>query len=90
MAALNIPDQNVTGFIQTLAKSKGVSYTETRLDKVSRIVTRLAGDDVRPDNVEGLLLNLNRMGFIAGSDMMALHSRYLDELKTKLKYQAPL
>lgn len=87
MITLNIPEKNVSGFIQKLAESNGVHYTESRLDKISRVVTRLAGDDVRPDNVEGLLINLKRRGFIAGDDMMRLHSRYLDELNAKLEHQ---
>lgn len=88
MATLNIPEKDVSGFIRSLAERYGVHYSESRLDKVSRIVTQLAGDDVNPDNIEGLLINLNREGVIAGSDMMKLHSRYLDELKASVRYQA--
>lgn len=86
MATLNIPEKNVSGFIRSLAESNGVHYTESRLDKVSRVVTRLAGDEVNPDDIEGLLISLSRKGFIAGPDMMKLHSRYLDELKANVKY----
>lgn len=88
MATLNIPEKDVSGFIRTLAERNGVYYAESRLDKVARIVTRMAGDDVRPDDVEGLLINLNRKGSISGSDMMTLHSRYLDELKVNAKRAA--
>jgi len=88
MVALNNPAKNVSGFIRALAEDNGVGYTESRLDKVARIVTRLAGDDVRPDDIEGLLINLNRKGCIAGSDMMILHSRYLDEAKEHVQSQS--
>lgn len=82
MASLNIPEKDVSRFIRTLARRNGVDYAETALDKMAQVVTRLAGDDVHPDDIEGLLINLNRKGSITGSDMMVLHSRYLDELKT--------
>jgi hypothetical protein len=88
MPILKIPEKNISGFIRTLAERNGVYYTESRFDKVARIVTRLAGDDVKPDDVEGLLINLNRKGCIAGSEMMTLHSRYLDELKANAKRAA--
>lgn len=83
MTSLTIPQENVSRFIRALAKKNGVDYVESSLDKVARVVTRLAGDDVKPDHVEGLLINLNREGYIAGSDMMILHSRYLDEVKAR-------
>ncbi|NWD26870.1 hypothetical protein HX864_26615 [Pseudomonas yamanorum] len=88
MVTLNIPEKDVTGFIRTLAKRYGVDYVESRFDKVAQIITRLAGDDVKPDDVEGLLINLNRKGWIASSDMMVLHSRYLDETHAAAKYAA--
>lgn len=81
MANLNIPDKDVSDFIRRLAARNGVDYIETRLDKVAQIVTRLAGDDVKPDDIEGLLISLTRKGCIASSDMVILHSRYLDEIK---------
>ncbi len=80
MAALNIPDQDVSGFIRSLAQSNGVSAPPSRLDRISRVVTRLAGDDVAPDEIEGMLISLSRRGLIGGSDMVKLHSRYLDEI----------
>lgn len=83
MTALTIPEKNVSTFIRALAEQNGVSYIESKLDKVARVVTRLAGDDVKPDDVEGLLINLSRKGCIAGSEMVILHSRYLDEIKAE-------
>lgn len=80
MATLNIPDQDISGFIRSLAQSNGVNDTPSRLDRISRVVTRLAGDDVTPDEIEGMLINLSRRGLIEGSDMVKLHSRYLDEI----------
>lgn len=82
MATLKIPSKNLSSFIRTLAKRNGVDYVESKWDRVARVVTRLAGDDVQPDEVEGLLLRLNRKGCIANSEMMLLHSRYLDEIRT--------
>jgi hypothetical protein len=83
MAALTVPKKNVSRYIRSLAKKNCVEYTESKLDKVARVVTRLAGDDVKPDEVESLLIHLRREGFIAGSEMVILHSRYLDEIKLK-------
>lgn len=84
MANLIIPKKNVSTFIRALAEKNGVNYVESSLDKVARVVTRMAGDDVTPDDVEGLLINLSRKGCIAGAEMMILHSRYLDEIKSTL------
>lgn len=81
MATLDIPSKNLSSFIRALAERNGVEFVESKWDNVARIVTRLAGDDVKPDDVEGLLLRLNRKGCIAGSEMLLLHSRYLDEIK---------
>lgn len=83
MAGLTIPKKNVSLFILTMAEKNGVHYTENKLDRVARVVTRLAGDDVKPDEVEGLLIHLRRQGLIEGSEMVILHSRYLDEVEAK-------
>lgn len=87
MATLNIPEKNVSGFIRLLAARNDVHYVESRLDRVAQIVTRLAGDNVQPDDIEGLLINLNRKGCIGSTDMMRLHSRYLDELDSASQQQ---
>lgn len=83
MPSLTIPKKNVSLFIRTLAEENGVHYTETKLDRVAQVVTSLAGDDVRPDEVEGLLISLRRQGLIQGSEMVILHSRYLNEIEMK-------
>jgi len=88
IATLNIPDKDISGFIRALAERNGVHYSESRLDKVAQVVTRLAGDDVKPDDVEGLLINLSRKGCIGSTDMMLLHSRYLDEIHPDTKHTA--
>lgn len=81
MATLDIPLKNLSSFIRAVAERNGVEFIESKWDAMARIVTRLAGDDVKPDDVEGLLLRLNRKGCIAGSEMLLLHFRYLDEIK---------
>lgn len=83
MATLTIPDKNVSIFIRTLAEQNGFSYTESKLDKVANVLTHLAGDNVQTDDVEGLLIKLSRKGCITGSEMVILHSRYLDEINVE-------
>lgn len=81
MATFDIPSKNLASFIRALAERNGVDFVESTWDRVARVATRLAGDDVEPDEVERLLLLLNRKGCITSSGMIVLHSRYLDEIK---------
>ena len=67
--------------IRTLAERHKVSYVETATDVWAHHVTRLAGDDVQLDDIELLLIALQRAGHLTRPDALALQVRYLREAK---------
>ena len=74
--------QDPTDVIQHLARQHKVVYVETETDKLAGHITRLAGDDVRLDATQLLLLALRRAGHINGHDAMRLQAAYLRSLRT--------
>jgi len=67
--------------IINLARQHGVSYTATPNDDWARNVTRLADDDVRLDEVELLLIGLQRSGYLSRPEALRLQVNYLRETK---------
>lgn len=64
--------------ILRLAKQHNVRYHHTPEDELAEVATRLAGDDVVPDEIEDLVVALKRAGAINGSEMVTLLGGYLD------------
>jgi hypothetical protein len=46
---------------------------------LAQTITRLADDDVKPDETEKLVIALRRANVIDGSQMLILLGRYFDE-----------
>lgn len=67
--------------IRTLARRFAVSYTEGPNDRLAHHITRLAGDTVEFDEIERLLIGLQRANHITRSEMIQLQARYLHEAK---------
>lgn len=67
--------------ILTLAKRHGVTYTQTANDAWAQDVTRLADDDVTLDEVELLLIELQRTGHLSRPEALKLQADYLREAK---------
>ena len=67
--------------IRALAARYNVSYVETRTDIWAHHVTRLAGDDVQLDEIELLLIALQRAGHLSRPDALSLQVKYLREAK---------
>lgn len=67
--------------ILTLAKQHGVTYTQTANDVWAHDVTRLADDDVTLDEVELLLIELQRAGHLSRPEALKLQANYLHEAK---------
>jgi hypothetical protein len=65
--------------ICALARKHGVRYAPKPIDEWAGHVTRLAGDDVQLDEIELLLIALQRAGHITRPDALALQARYLHE-----------
>lgn len=75
----NIPVKGVSEFIVDLATSHGVNYTKTSYDELAETITNLSDDDVEMDDVELLLIALERAGVIGSEYVVPLHVNYLRE-----------
>jgi hypothetical protein len=68
-------------YIRELAARHQVVYVPTKLDAFAQDVTRLAADHVRLDEVERLLLGLQRAGHLSRPELVHLQAKYLREAK---------
>ena len=73
------PATDVGGYIFSLATLHGVSYVKTSYDELSEVITRLSDDDVVMDEIEQLLIALERAGVIPSEAAVPLHLNYLRE-----------
>ena len=67
--------------IRELASRHQVVFIPTKLDAFAQDATRLAGDHVRLDEVECLLLGLQRAGHLSRPELIHLQAKYLREAK---------
>jgi hypothetical protein len=63
--------------IQALARRHGVTYAPTPLDQLGKAMSQLAGDDMKLDDTEYLLLALERSGHLSTRDANRLHVAYM-------------
>ncbi len=68
--------------IRDLAKRHDVRYHSTPVDRWAAQVTRLAGDDVDLDEIELLLIALQRAGRLSRPDALRLQVNYLREARS--------
>lgn len=68
---------DVASRVRKLAQEHHVSYTAGPRDRLAHHITRLAGDDVSLDEVELLLVALQRAGVVSGKDAVLMHADYL-------------
>ncbi len=68
--------------IRALADQHKVAYAATATDSWANHVTRLAGDDVVLDEIELLLVALQRAGHLSRPEALGLQVKYLRELKS--------
>jgi len=67
--------------IRNLARKHDVSYVRTKRDTLAHHITRLAGDDVELDEIEQLLIALQRAGHLTRIEAVRLQASYLREAK---------
>jgi hypothetical protein len=67
--------------IRQLAERHHVAYVRTDGDALAAHISRHSGDDVVPDDVEQLLIALQRAGHLTSRDVMRLQASYLREAK---------
>lgn len=75
----DVPTSGVAAYITALAKQHDVRYVKTPDDAIAEVITQLAGDEAEMDDVELLLLALERAGVVASQDVVPLHVYYLRE-----------
>lgn len=65
--------------IRKMAREHSVSYVRTERDRLAHHITRLAGDNVQLDEIEQLLVALQRSGHLSRVEMIQLQADYLRE-----------
>ncbi|MCK1790088.1 hypothetical protein [Pseudomonas violetae] len=74
---------SVASQVRKLAKDHDVTAAPDNMSRMAANITRLAGDVVRLDSVEQLLVNLKKKGILSKSEILALQGRYLQERRSK-------
>jgi hypothetical protein len=67
--------------IRELAQRYQVAYVRTERDSLAHHITRLAGDHVELDEIEQLLIALQRAGRLSRIEAVRLQANYLRESK---------
>lgn len=80
-----IPTFGVAKYVSTLAKKHNITYSVNPMDTWAQTVTRLAGDVVKPDHVEDLIIALKRAGKITQKEVATLTVNYLRETKRDIR-----
>lgn len=75
----DIPKTGLAEFIRDLAKQHNVVYVKTSYDDLAETITRLSDDDVVMDDVENLIIALERAGILPSEEVVPLHVNYLRE-----------
>ena len=75
------PFKKTAAAVLALAKQHGVAYIQTAQDEWAQDVTRLADDDVVLDEIELLLIELQRAGHLSRPEALKLQLNYLREAK---------
>lgn len=74
-----LPAKGLKKYINLFAKAHGVSSQRSKLDDWAEAVTRAAGDDVRLDETERLLVALKKKNLINGRQAARLLINYMRE-----------
>jgi hypothetical protein len=75
----SLPVSGISDFVHRLALQHGVIAQRTRMDDWADAVTRLAGDQVRKDPTDDLLVALAKKNVISGRQMVRLLSNHMKE-----------
>lgn len=72
---------SVAELVIALATKYGITAEMDRIDRLASTFTSLAGDDVKLDEIEILLVHLARKEVISQEELFSLVEKYLDESK---------
>ena len=67
--------------VRVMARRHRVSYSHTPTDRLAHHMTRLAGDSIEFDEIEQLIIALQRAGHLTRVDAVRLTARYRREAK---------
>ncbi|EMW0564206.1 hypothetical protein [Vibrio parahaemolyticus] len=81
----NLPTKGVASYVLELARFHKIAYSYNAMDQWANAVTRLAGDEVKHDDIEDLLIALKRAGKISKKDVAMLAVNYLREKKQSVR-----
>jgi hypothetical protein len=68
--------------IRRLAEQHRVAFHPTRTDVLAHHMTRLAGDTIVLDEVEQMLIALQRAGHLSRAEAVRLQAKYLRQAKS--------
>jgi hypothetical protein len=77
----HVTSGSTEAYIRELASRCQVVFIPTKPDAFAQDVTRLAADHVRLDEVECLLVGLQRAGHLSRPELIHLQAKYLREAK---------
>lgn len=75
---------STAALIRDMAAKHEVAYVPTRSDLLAGHITRLSSDTVQLDEIECLLIALQRAGHITRDQLIQLQAQYLREAKRDL------
>jgi hypothetical protein len=75
----NPPSSKTAEHVRDLARRFHIAYSESATDRLAHHMSRLAGDTVDLDEIEQLLIGLQRAGHLSRSEMILLQAQYLRE-----------
>jgi hypothetical protein len=79
--AQGVTPGSAEAYIRELASRHQVVFIPTKLDAFVQDITRLAADQVHLDEVECLLVGLQRAGHLSRPELVHLQAQYLRETK---------
>lgn len=79
MGVSNVPTSGFKEYVVGLAQQHGITYVRTPYDELAEAITRLSDDDIEMDDVELLLIALERAGVVPSANILPLHYGYLKE-----------
>ena len=81
-SAISLTAGSTAARIRELAAQHRVTYLPTQADMLANDMTRLSGDTITFDEIECMLVALQRAGHITRSDAVQLQAQYLREARS--------
>lgn len=76
-----VTENSTAAYIRGLVAQHHVTYIQTPSDLLALHMTRLADDEIRPDEIECMLFALHRAGHLSRQQLVHLQVQYLREAK---------